>query len=60
MALLSLAELVALRETWRASGLRLVLTNGVFDVLHAGHVRYLEQARALGDVLVVADRKSVV
>ena len=54
MALLSLAELVALRETWQASGLRLVLTNGVFDVLHAGHVGYLEQARALGDVLVVA------
>ena len=40
---------------WRA-GLhgRLVFTNGVFDLLHPGHVRYLQQARALGDVLIVA------
>ncbi|MEI7643135.1 MAG: adenylyltransferase/cytidyltransferase family protein [Chloroflexales bacterium] len=49
-----LADLVALRESWRACGLRLVLTNGVFDLLHAGHVGYLQQARALGDLLVVA------
>jgi rfaE bifunctional protein nucleotidyltransferase chain/domain len=34
-------------------GKRLVFTNGVFDILHAGHVRYLTQARALGDLLVV-------
>lgn len=34
-------------------GKRLVFTNGVFDILHAGHVSYLEQARALGDMLVV-------
>ncbi|MCL6521022.1 MAG: adenylyltransferase/cytidyltransferase family protein, partial [Firmicutes bacterium] len=33
---------------------RLVFTNGCFDLLHAGHVRYLEAARALGDLLVVA------
>ncbi len=38
----------------RAKALTVVLTNGCFDVLHAGHVRYLEGARALGDVLVVA------
>jgi D-beta-D-heptose 7-phosphate kinase/D-beta-D-heptose 1-phosphate adenosyltransferase len=37
----------------RASGARLVFTNGCFDLLHPGHVRYLEAARALGDVLVV-------
>ena len=37
----------------RANGLTVVLTNGCFDVLHAGHVRYLEGARVLGDVLVV-------
>jgi D-beta-D-heptose 7-phosphate kinase / D-beta-D-heptose 1-phosphate adenosyltransferase len=37
----------------RAAGRRTVFTNGCFDVLHAGHVRYLQQARALGDVLVV-------
>jgi len=34
-------------------GKRLVFTNGVFDVLHAGHVRYLEEARACGDMLIV-------
>lgn len=38
----------------RAKGATIVLANGCFDVLHAGHVRYLEGARALGDVLVVA------
>lgn len=37
----------------RASGARLVFTNGCFDLLHPGHVRYLEAARGLGDVLVV-------
>lgn len=35
-------------------GKRLVFTNGVFDILHAGHVDYLEKARALGDLLIVA------
>jgi rfaE bifunctional protein nucleotidyltransferase chain/domain len=42
------------RGRLRAKGVRLVFTNGVFDLLHVGHVRYLEQARGLGDVLVVA------
>ena len=42
------------RQRLRAAGKRLVFTNGVFDLLHVGHVRYLEQARALGDVLLVA------
>jgi D-glycero-beta-D-manno-heptose 1-phosphate adenylyltransferase len=37
----------------RATGRRVVFTNGVFDLLHPGHTRYLRQARALGDVLVV-------
>ena len=37
----------------KARGARIVLANGCFDILHAGHVRYLEGARALGDVLVV-------
>ena len=37
----------------RAHGDRIVLTNGVFDLLHLGHLRYLERARSLGDVLVV-------
>lgn len=38
----------------RASGKRIVLTNGAFDLLHVGHLRYLEAAKAFGDVLVVA------
>jgi D-beta-D-heptose 7-phosphate kinase/D-beta-D-heptose 1-phosphate adenosyltransferase len=37
----------------RSAGKRIVFTNGCFDLLHAGHVRYLEQARSLGDLLVV-------
>lgn len=49
----SLRELVAMRARWREAGQRLVLTNGTFDVLHVGHVRYLEAARAMGDILVV-------
>ena len=40
-------------EAWRAAGERIVFTNGVFDLLHRGHVEYLEEARALGDHLVV-------
>jgi rfaE bifunctional protein nucleotidyltransferase chain/domain len=42
------------RERLRAVGKRLVFTNGVFDLLHVGHVRYLAQARGLGDALLVA------
>ena len=37
----------------RARGRTIVFTNGVFDLLHPGHVRYLQQARALGDALIV-------
>ena len=47
----ALAEIVAARQ---ARGERVVLTNGVFDILHVGHARYLAEARALGDALVVA------
>jgi rfaE bifunctional protein nucleotidyltransferase chain/domain len=53
-AILAEADLGAWREQVRASGRRLVLTNGCFDVLHAGHVTYLQEARALGDALLVA------
>ncbi|MBC7447665.1 MAG: D-glycero-beta-D-manno-heptose 1-phosphate adenylyltransferase [Hymenobacteraceae bacterium] len=38
---------------WRAAGRRVVFTNGCFDLLHLGHVDYLERARSLGDALVV-------
>ncbi|PYS76806.1 MAG: D-glycero-beta-D-manno-heptose 1-phosphate adenylyltransferase [Acidobacteria bacterium] len=47
-------ELRRVRESLRAQGRRLVFTNGCFDLLHVGHVRYLEAARALGDALLVA------
>ncbi|HVF55697.1 MAG TPA: D-glycero-beta-D-manno-heptose 1-phosphate adenylyltransferase [Pyrinomonadaceae bacterium] len=47
-------ELRREREALRAGGRRLVFTNGCFDILHVGHVRYLEAARALGDALLVA------
>jgi rfaE bifunctional protein nucleotidyltransferase chain/domain len=46
-------ELITLRKTWRAAGLRVVFTNGCYDLLHRGHVRFLEQARSMGDVLVL-------
>lgn len=49
-----LAEVAAWRDAVVADGGRVVLTNGCFDLLHAGHVRYLKEARALGDALVVA------
>lgn len=42
------------RERLRSAGLKLVFTNGVFDLIHIGHLRYLDHARSLGDVLVVA------
>ena len=38
---------------WRAAGLTVVFTNGCFDLIHPGHVRYLQEARAQGDLLVV-------
>jgi D-beta-D-heptose 7-phosphate kinase/D-beta-D-heptose 1-phosphate adenosyltransferase len=52
--LLSQAELLGVRQSLRAAGKTLVFTNGVFDLLHVGHVRYLAEARSLGDALVVA------
>ena len=52
--ILSLNRLLLERARLRAAGQKLVFTNGVFDILHVGHVRYLEQALTLGDVLLVA------
>ncbi|MGI9165914.1 MAG: D-glycero-beta-D-manno-heptose 1-phosphate adenylyltransferase [Pyrinomonadaceae bacterium] len=52
--LLNREDLLRERTHLRSEGKRLVFTNGVFDLLHVGHVRYLAQARALGDALVVA------
>ncbi len=52
--ILSLAELAQRAEEIRRDGKQLVLTNGCFDLLHVGHVRYLQQARERGDALAVA------
>jgi rfaE bifunctional protein nucleotidyltransferase chain/domain len=50
---LSRADLIIRRQQWKDNGRRVVFTNGCFDLLHPGHIRLLEQARALGDLLVV-------
>jgi D-beta-D-heptose 7-phosphate kinase/D-beta-D-heptose 1-phosphate adenosyltransferase len=50
---LSQPEVAAFAERARAAGRRVAFTNGVFDILHPGHVRYLQEARALGDLLIV-------
>lgn len=47
-------ELVAARASWRAAGRRVVFTNGCYDLLHPGHIRLLENARALGNILILA------
>lgn len=52
--ILSFDELVLERQKLKANHRRVVFTNGCFDLLHPGHVRYLEQARALGDCLILA------
>jgi rfaE bifunctional protein nucleotidyltransferase chain/domain len=50
----NLEHTVTQRKKLRAAGRRVVLTNGVFDLLHTGHLYYLQQARRLGDALIVA------
>jgi rfaE bifunctional protein nucleotidyltransferase chain/domain len=47
------SKLKTLRELWRWEGKKVVFTNGVFDILHAGHVELLEKARAKGDILIL-------
>lgn len=53
-AVLSNSELIDLRQRWREQGRTVVFTNGCFDLLHPGHVRLFEAARACGDKLCVA------
>lgn len=50
----SLGDLIAKRQSWKAAGEKVVFTNGVFDLLHAGHIAYLTEAAALGSKLIVA------
>ena len=52
--ILSRESMLGERQRLRSAGRRLVFTNGVFDLMHVGHIRYLTQARSLGDALVVA------
>ena len=47
-------DLVAQRHKWRLEGKKVVFTNGCYDILHPGHVRLLERARSLGDILILA------
>lgn len=54
MPVLSVIDAVSLAESLRKDGRRVVFTNGVFDLLHPGHVKYLQAARAQGDALIVA------
>ncbi len=49
----SLEELKELRNLWRKEGKKLVFTNGCFDLVHIGHIRYLKKAKELGDYLVI-------
>jgi rfaE bifunctional protein nucleotidyltransferase chain/domain len=53
MSVLGLDQAAAFVQTLRAGGKTIVFTNGVFDLLHPGHVRYLAEARRLGDALIV-------
>ena len=53
MPIVARDEVGVLAERLRGEGRRVVFTNGVFDLLHPGHVRYLRQARLLGDALIV-------
>ena len=48
------ADLIAQRRVWKSEGKRVVFTNGCYDILHPGHIRLLERARSLGDVLILA------
>jgi rfaE bifunctional protein nucleotidyltransferase chain/domain len=47
-------ELVVMRQQWKRDGRKVVFTNGCYDILHPGHIRLLESARSLGDILILA------
>ncbi len=53
MAVVSQSELILHRQEWKRNGKRVVCVAGAFDLLHLGHLRLLEQARGLGDILIV-------
>ncbi|MGD0299405.1 MAG: adenylyltransferase/cytidyltransferase family protein [Bryobacteraceae bacterium] len=47
-------DLLVVRRQWRREGRKVVFTNGCYDILHPGHIRLLESARSLGDILILA------
>ena len=47
-------ELISARASWKGDGRTVVFTNGCYDILHPGHIRLLESARSLGDILILA------
>ncbi|MBM3737748.1 MAG: adenylyltransferase/cytidyltransferase family protein [Acidobacteria bacterium] len=47
-------QLTAARREWKQAGLKVVFTNGCYDLLHPGHIRLLERARSMGDLLILA------
>jgi len=49
----STAELKSLLDKWRSNNMKVVFTNGCFDIIHRGHVEYLQQSKQMGDVLIV-------
>ena len=53
MSLISLEDAVKIRENLRQHNKKVVITNGCFDILHVGHVRYLQQTKSFGDILIV-------
>lgn len=53
----TLKKLIRLRQLWAWEGKKVVFTNGVYDLFHAGHVHMLERAKSLGDVLIVGVNK---
>jgi rfaE bifunctional protein nucleotidyltransferase chain/domain len=53
-AIYTRSELIQARAAWRTAGKTVVFTNGCYDLLHPGHIRLLESARSLGDVLILA------
>jgi D-glycero-beta-D-manno-heptose 1-phosphate adenylyltransferase len=48
------SELLEQRRAWRSEATKVVFTNGCYDILHPGHIRLLERARSLGDILILA------
>ena len=55
--LISLEEIKLIRSTLKADNKKVVFTNGCFDIIHAGHIDYLNKAKALGDILIVGLNK---